>query len=989
MIKCPHCRNILKVGFGYCSECRLSLDDDGQMTVADHDSVENQSTRIMSKEKMTPEKWESIKSLFEVAKGLDTTHRELYLRNACGDDFDLFQNVEKLLSSIEPSESFLESPVAAEAMSLFNEERTQPILSATGDTSNGDFVAGTVLDDRYRIIGLLGKGGMGEVYRAEDLKLNQVVALKFLPERLERNEDAMRRFIGEVRTARQVSHPNVCRVFDIGEIDGKHFLSMEFIDGDDLSQLLRRIGRLPEDKAAEISRQICFGLQAIHAAGILHRDLKPANVIVDSNGKARITDFGIAGIESEITKEEVRVGTPAYMSPEQITGKEVTTSSDIYSLGLLIYEIFTGKQAFQADSIDGLIKKHQTTQPKNPSSFVENIEPIVEKTINRCLEKDPANRPSSALQVAMGLPGGNPLEAAIAAGETPSPEMVAAAPKKGALRPITALGFLITFILLFFGIVALDHTWQAYAFTPFGKPPEVLAERSRDILKRFGFSTPATDSAYGFATDNTFLNYRGFFNDGKRPELPPVKEMLMAGQPFDIYFLYRQSPDYLEPVDSVKVSESEPPLDQPNMANIKLDVRGRLFEFVAVPSNGDGSRSNTEINWNEVFVEAGLDLSKFAETAPITLPPVYAQQRKAWTGAYADFPTIPIRVESAANDGRPVYFKIIAPWNSNPHPVRLDEQISRKSGTILIIFLICIAAVGSMILAYRNLRAGRGDLRGGLKLNTLLFTAVLISQLIIADHVPTIWGELSIIYEAISYAVLYSIFVAIMYIALEPFVRRSWSEMLISWSRIMTGDYRDPMVGRDVLIGGLLGLGHAVGINIGILLVKVYIGNFDAVTDFFSLSGINGSATLVSDLLMDVVGNTAVSLVWLFIAYLFFRLTGRKLFGVLGVGILFLAIQVLMFTFTLHWLIIVAGVINAICLVVALGRFGLLGMISFWFFFNVVYSYPITFDASSFFFPASVLTAAISMAVICYAAYISIAGEPWLKNRLSEEATEL
>ena len=166
---------------------------------------------------------------------------------------------------------------------------------------------------------------MGEVYKAEDIKLDQTVALKFLPDKLEKNEDALRRFIGEVKTARQVSHANVCKVFDIGDIDGKHYLSMEFIDGDDLSQLFSRIGRLPSDKAAEISRQICFGLHAIHEAGILHRDLKPANIIIDSNGKASITDFGIAGFEEDVQGAESRVGTPAYMSPEQITGKEVTT----------------------------------------------------------------------------------------------------------------------------------------------------------------------------------------------------------------------------------------------------------------------------------------------------------------------------------------------------------------------------------------------------------------------------------------------------------------------------------------------------------------------------------------------------------------------------------------------------------------------------------------------------------------------------------------
>ena len=318
-----------------------------------------------------------------------------------------------------------------------NSSRSSP----TSSRGEGSFLAGTVLNDRYRITGLLGRGGMGEVYKAEDLKLNQTVALKFLPEHFAEDTAARERFFGEVRTARQVSHPNVCRVFDIGEVDGAHFLSMEFIDGDDLSSLLRRIGRLPPDKALEIARQLCAGLHAVHQAGILHRDFKPANVMIDGRGKARLTDFGIAGLESEL-KEGAVAGTPAYMSPEQITGKELTTKSDIYSLGLVLYEIFTGKQAFAGDTVNELLRKHKTATPTTPSEVIKDIDPLVEKVILRCLEKDPQKRPASALQVALALPGGDPLQAALAMGETPSPEMVAAAGEKTGLRPMIAVACL-------------------------------------------------------------------------------------------------------------------------------------------------------------------------------------------------------------------------------------------------------------------------------------------------------------------------------------------------------------------------------------------------------------------------------------------------------------------------------------------------------------------------------------------------------------------
>src|SRR5712691_11841533 len=245
----------------------------------------------------------------------------------------------------------------------------------------GRFPAGTTLAGRYRILGLLGRGGMGEVYRALDLILNQPVALKFLSEAAHTGEAALARFRNEVRIARQVSHPNVCRVYDIGVIEGLHFLSMEYVDGENLASLLRRIGRLPSDKALEFTRRICAGLAAAHERGVLHRDLKPAN-----------------------------------MSPEQKAGREVTARSDLYSLGLVLHEMFTGK-------------RHGDSQ-SSPATLVKDLDPAIERVILRLLDADPRNRPSSALNVAMALPGGDPIAAALAAGETPSPEMVAASGEK-------------------------------------------------------------------------------------------------------------------------------------------------------------------------------------------------------------------------------------------------------------------------------------------------------------------------------------------------------------------------------------------------------------------------------------------------------------------------------------------------------------------------------------------------------------------------------
>jgi len=234
---------------------------------------------------------------------------------------------------------------------------------------------------------------MGEVYRADDLKLGQPVALKFMPEALATDPAWLARFHGEVRTAREVTHPNVCRVHDIGETDGHHFLSMEYVDGEDLASLLRRIGRLPRDKGIEIGRQLCAGLAAAHDRGVLHRDLKPSNVMIDGRGRVRITDFGLAGIATQVRTENLLAGTPAYMSPEQFAGREATVRSDLYALGLILYEVFTGRRPFKGDTLFELARVHQNDAPPPPSAVAADIDPALERIILRCLEKDPHARP--------------------------------------------------------------------------------------------------------------------------------------------------------------------------------------------------------------------------------------------------------------------------------------------------------------------------------------------------------------------------------------------------------------------------------------------------------------------------------------------------------------------------------------------------------------------------------------------------------------------
>ena len=284
--------------------------------------------------------------------------------------------------------------------SLASAEPTrESALAAAGahqDLKAKHFPPGALLAKRYRVVTLLGSGGAGEVYRADDLTLDQPVALKFYPGPLQGEAEALARFRREVRLARQIAHPNICRVFDISETEGRAFITMEFVRGEDLHSLLRRVGRLSSDKALQVALQLCSGLTAAHAAGVLHRDLKPANVMLDDRGNVRITDFGLAALAGELSHEHAS-GTPGYMAPEQLAGTEVSPLSDLYALGLVLHEIFTGKRAIEPQSVADLLRPERALLM---AQKMTGVDPWVKQAILQCLEPEPAQRPMSALHVA-------------------------------------------------------------------------------------------------------------------------------------------------------------------------------------------------------------------------------------------------------------------------------------------------------------------------------------------------------------------------------------------------------------------------------------------------------------------------------------------------------------------------------------------------------------------------------------------------------------
>jgi serine/threonine-protein kinase len=634
---------------------------------------------------------------------------------------------------------------------------------------------------------------MGDVYRADDLTLGQPVAVKFLPPHLVADADRLARFRKEVAVARRVSHPNVCRVYDIAEADGQPFLTMEYIDGEDLASLLRRIGRLPEDKATAIAHELCLALAAVHELGLLHRDLKPANVMLDGRGKVRLTDFGLAAAAEEVGATQLRSGTPAYMAPEQLARQEVTARSDLFALGLVLYELFTGKKAFKGLDRD--------TPPSKPSSLVSGLDPAVERVILRCLECEPADRPPSAVAVAAALPGGDPLAAALADGATPSPRMVADAGEVGLISPRVGLGLL---ALLAGGLVLIAWLSDRVGLlgrAPVTHPPAEMARRARQFLADLGYPDPPTDAAGHYLVDNPYLD-----RVAREDPSPGRWRHLAGGRPPAVYFFYRQSPEPLVATSSTSgelplISPTDPPPTRPGMAMVLLDGGGRLVELSVVPGKNDPAPgSGRSPDWERLFRATGLEYEPTQAVAEEGwVPPCAFDRRITVKGQLPDRPEVPLRVEAAAYRGRPVWFRLV-----------VEDWVTGQAGNLPLVnyplFSSLFLAPLGVLLAVRNVRAGRADRHGAACLVLFALGSAVLAWVIGGHHAPSLLGEMEQAAAVLSKYGFVAALLGIFYLAAEPAVRRRWPWGQTAWNRLLAGRLRSPLVGRDVLAGLLLGV---------------------------------------------------------------------------------------------------------------------------------------------------------------------------------------
>jgi serine/threonine protein kinase len=862
---------------------------------------------------------------------------------------------------------------------------SRPPSSAEFLINEGRFLPGRLIAGRYRIIALLGKGGMGEVYRADDLTLGQGVALKFLPDQAASDEAMLERFRNEVRIARRVSHPNVCRVYDVGDVEGQTFFTMEYVDGEDLASLLRRIGRLPPDKALEIARQLCAGLAAAHSKGVLHRDLKPANIMLDGRGQVVITDFGLAGVADDIRGAEVSSGTPAYMAPEQIAGKEVSMRSDIYALGLVLYEVFTGKRAFAEKPVVGGRHALADRTPSRPSSVVKDLDPIVEKVILRCLETEPSGRPANALAVAAALPGGDPLAAALAAGETPSPQMVAAAGETTGLRPKTAVA------CLAFTLIALAiGTYLSIEYTGIEKmhldqPPEVLAHKAREIVASVGYKDKPADSAFGFDYDTNL-------RDSVEREQHSAADwgQILAQRPTLLRFWYRQSPDFMAATDYKDVlvtpgivSDEDPATTLSGMVNVKLDAKGRLIYFQAIPPQKETApAATTPPGWSSLFAAAELDVTTLQSAQPEWSSLGASDTRAAWTGVWPGS-NRPLRIEAAAWHGKPVFFALIGDWDRPWRMVNAQTAADRKNraaqviGMVLFIFML----LGGARLARLNYRHGRGDREGAFRLAAVMFSLDLLIWLC-RSHFVAGFQTLGYTMLAIAGALLLAGIMWMVYLAVEPWIRRNWPQAIISWTRLLSGQLRDAVVGRDILFGVafgalwmvIFGVSYISAARMGasppLSAAAYFLGGRQALGEFvrqvpYSISGtlqfffLLFGLKLLVDLLFRAVRLKVAHTDWiaavLFVAF-------------------FIVIQSLQSTHPLLNLPPILLVYTTLAVIVL--RFGLVPLAVATFTVDMLANVPLTADFSEWYAPTAVLALLAVVALAAWGFYHSLGGEP-------------
>jgi len=592
--------------------------------------------------------------------------------------------------------------------------------------------------------------------------------------------------------------------------------------------------------------------------------------------------------------------------------------------------MLTGKRMFDPGTLTQIALAHNEPKPRLTSS-VRDLPSKIDSLVMHCLDEDASRRPQSAREVLAMLPGGDPLAAAVAAGETPSPELVAASSKVGAVPAAVAFGGLALFIAMLVGVTLLTPRATLFSLSRFRKPPDVLADRAEEIVHASGITGEPVDRA-------------GTFIDVANRSRTPVPDADRVA------FLYRRSLAPLATRDlAFIVGPENPPLNVPGMANVQITGDGRLLSFIAMPRT-DAQPAPHAID--EMFRAAGLDRSRFVVAAPQFAAPVGADTRLAWNG--------PVHVEAALFRGAPVWFEV------NPRPPEIPQRspLIGQGGVMWSLLFAGLLSI-AVLLAVINHRRGRSDPRGARRAAIVLGSAALAHSIFLAHMAGGVFIELisTIVGNALFEAGVF----CVAYLAVEPYVRRNWPVLLISWQRLVDGRWRDPLVARDFGAGMLTGICSTLLVRIVLAATTTH-----PVPRNTSITAPMSSITQTAAWIVHVIPEAMLYALWALLFLVLGRMFIRRVAIYLPLFVIVVGLAASPPTGRTA-LDIACGVIVAALLAVALRVGGMLAASASWICYHTPEALPLTFDTSAWFAGRSIFLMLLFLALATWACLTALA----------------
>lgn len=738
---------------------------------------------------MTPERHQEIKRLFLAAVELAPAAASKVLDSACDGDDDLRAEVESMLAH-HRTETLLQANTSAEMLELVNSALASSDESSLGLRPIDDNrTTGTLVGGRYWLEALLGRGGMGSVYRAHDIELEQTIAVKFLSAKLAGDAGAIELLRREVQTARQITHPNVVRIFDIGAADGEPFVTMELVAGEDLGSLVRRVGPLPPMQVVTIAQQLAAGLAAAHRAGILHRDLKPANVMIDSAGNVRILDFGIAAALDDPRSLRRLSGTPGFVAPEVLDGQLPSERSDLYGWALVVQYAATGA-----------VPAKDTSQPNyaaNDRLREMGLGDELAAAVQSCLSPDPVKRLTSSQELLALLSAEDPLGEVLSSGHAPSAAVLAATsswkPGPRSLNVLLGIGS-----LLLVAIVLLADRTLFLSRCGLVKSPDALGEIAQRMLIDLGYKLPAGDQRIGVTLDSDCLQYIR-----AHPEISKAWQQVAAGKIPAVFFTYRHGDRQLPLPFQLQREQLEEPLT--GATSVHLDGRGNLLFLQAADVTKDHPTPTQATDWAKLFSLAGLSITDFQRAETNSAPPLFADEGHHWQGLLPIDGSQTLHVMAAARQGYPVYFNVQYPWQSTVAAKSARSQLAhfvaiRRAGWL-------VAIVLAAAIAWQNAKQGQADWQNARRVAVCVLALATLDWICGSRHSFNFAQEVTAAFDWLVVIIFSGVVAGVAYLAIEPLARRWWPWSIITLRRLLEGRVRDRAIWADVLLGLIVGLG--------------------------------------------------------------------------------------------------------------------------------------------------------------------------------------